>query len=150
MREDLPWSLVSIVKSIWATVASIPSLQEKRKALKHFSFLLWKPSGVLRCLWPAFVSRGLGMPHMVSHRHASSLAFLCRALTEYSILEWGGRDAFPSLIITPLLSRTERHRKPRNQSRFPIVCRAACGDIARSSDLSQPKRLLYRLLVVGV
>lgn len=61
--------------------------------------------------------------HTMNHRHASRLAFLCRALTEDSILEAGVRNAFLILTITLPVSRADRRRKPRNQSRFLRECR---------------------------
>lgn len=44
------------------------------------------------------------MPHLVSHQHASRLAFLHCVLTEHLILVESVRDTFPSLTITPELS----------------------------------------------
>lgn len=46
----------------------------------------------------------LGLPHLVSYRHASRMAFLCRVLTEGSVLEGSVRDAFPRHTITHPIS----------------------------------------------
>ena len=85
------------------------------------------------------------MPHMASHKNAERLAFLNRSLTEVPVWEGSVREAFPKLDRNP---KAERRRKPR-ETPFLRECRQALRKFPRSSDLSQPRKALYRELVVG-
>ena len=56
------------------------------------------------------------------------------------------REAFPLLETHP---EAEARRKPRKQAPFLRECRSAIRSFPRSSDLSQPRKVLYRVLVEG-
>lgn len=73
----------------------------------------------------------------------SKFAFVCRVFSEHSIFEGSVRDACPSLVITPPVSRADSRFKPPNQWRFTRECRATLRAILRSSKLSRSRRLLY-------
>ena len=60
---------------------------------------------------------------------------------------WKIGDAFPNLYSDP---RVEYRRRPRGEAQFLNECRRALGKLPRSSDLSRPRKELYRGLVEGV
>lgn len=73
--------------------------------------------------------------------------FLCRILTDYLLWASNAKDAFSSLIITPLCPVGEHHCKLQNQSEFFTKCqRLVC---CYSSDLSWLRSTLYWKLVWG-
>lgn len=66
-----------------------------QKALDSFLYPLLSVSG----------GGCLRIPHVMSRRHASRLAFRCRALTDYLVLEGSIRNASPRLTTTPPVSK---------------------------------------------
>ena len=89
--------------------------------------------------------RGLGMPDRESHWLAERLAYLGRSLTPDAVWSLKVRGAFPRLRLNP---KAKGHRRPRDEPPFVIECRRALQNLPRSSDLSRPRKELYRGLVV--
>lgn len=83
------------------------------------------------------------------HQHAERLIFLRCALTEDSLWAWCVRAAFPDLTITSPISEIECRCRPQKQSEFLHESRLYLWATLRSSDLSRPRRTLYRKLVGG-
>lgn len=73
------------------------------------------------------------MSYLARHRHASSLHFLRRALTEDFLCVRSVRVAFPSII--PFQSRAERRRKPWCRKAFFSKCCQSLGVTPQSSEL---------------
>ena len=124
--------------------------RDHRVALERSpSKLLWKGRSLLVfrkvcCQRPR--EWGLRMPDLESHWLAERLVYLGRSLTKKTV--WGHkvRDVFPHLRSNP---NAEGRRMPRDETRFSIECRKALCSLPRSSDLSWPRKKLYRGLVEG-
>ena len=89
---------------------------------------------------------GLGIPDLESHWLAERLAYLGRSLTGDAVWRWKASRIFPCLQSDP---KAEDRRKPMDEALFVRECRAALRNLLGSSDLSRPRRELYRELVVG-
>ena len=89
---------------------------------------------------------GLGMPDLESHWFAKRLAYLGRSLTGDAVWRRKTSRTFPRLQSDP---KAEVRRKPTGEALFVRECRAAIRNLPGSSDLSQPRKELYRELVVG-
>ena len=89
---------------------------------------------------------GLGMPDLESHWLAERLAYLDRSLTGDSVWRRKASRTFPSLQSDP---KAEGRRKPLGEALFVRECRKALRNLLGSSDLSRPRKELYRELVVG-
>lgn len=117
--------------------------KNRKKGLAGLLFsLLW--GGRKHQVWREVVTqlRCHGCPGNVTLYERSGrieVGFSTPALTKDSILEKSVRDAFPSLTITPPVSRPEHRRKPHNQSRFLRECRATLRFIHRASNFSRPQ-----------
>ncbi len=55
--------------------------------------------------------------------------------------------AFPDLRLCP---KAEGRCRPRDEPPFVVECRGALRNLPRSSDISWPRKALYRVLVEGV
>ena len=60
---------------------------------------------------------------------------------------WGHKER--RLSLSKIQSQAEGCRRPRDDTRFSIECRGALHSLPRSSDLSWPRKKLYRGLVEG-
>ena len=89
---------------------------------------------------------GLGMPDLESHWLAERLSYLGRSLTGDAVWRRKARRTFPHLKSDP---KAEGLRKPMGETAFARECRAALRNLPGSSDLSRPRKELYRELVVG-
>ena len=89
---------------------------------------------------------GLGMPDLESHWLAERLAYLGRVLTGDSVWRRKASRTFPRLKSDP---KAEGRRKPLGEALFVRECRKALRNLLGSSDLSWPRKELYRELVVG-
>ena len=91
-------------------------------------------------------NRGLGMPDLESHWLAERLAYLSRSLTEDAVWRRKASRIFPRLNSDP---KAEGRRRPLGEALFVRECRKALRNLLGSSDLSWPRKELYRELVVG-
>ena len=89
---------------------------------------------------------GLGMPDLESHWLAERLAYLGRFLTRDAVWRRKASRTFPRLKSDP---KAEGLRKPIGETAFIRECRAVLRNLPGSSDLSRPRKELYRELVVG-
>ena len=89
---------------------------------------------------------GLGMPDLESHWLAERLAYLGRVLTGDSVWRRKASRTFPRLNSDP---KAEGRRRPLGEALFVRECRKALRNLLGSSDLSWPRKELYRELVVG-
>ena len=89
---------------------------------------------------------GLGMPDLESHWLAERLAYLGRALTGDAVWRLKASRTFPRLKSDP---KAEGRRRPLGETLFVRECRTALRNLLGSSDLSRPRKELYRELVVG-
>ena len=80
------------------------------------------------------------MPDLESHWLAERLAYLSRALTGDAVWRLKARRTFP---------KAEGRRRPLGETLFLRECRTALRHLLGSSDLSRPRKELYRELVVG-
>ena len=88
----------------------------------------------------------LGMPDLESHWLAERLAYLGRVLTGDSVWRRKASRTFPRLKSDP---KAEGRRRPLGEALFVRECRKALRNLLGSSDLSWPRKELYRELVVG-
>ena len=86
------------------------------------------------------------MPDLESHWLAERLAYLGLSLTGDAVWRRKASRTFPRLKSDP---RTEGRRKPLGETLFVRKCRKALRNLLGSSDLSRPRKELYRELVVG-
>ena len=124
-------------------LAVLPLPKERRLALQQsLSRLLW---GGAR---PMVRRRngGLGMPNLESHWLAERLASLGRSLTGDSVWRRKASRPFLRLKSDP---KAEGRCKPLGEALFVRECRKALRNLLGSSDLSRPRKELYRELVVG-
>ena len=89
---------------------------------------------------------GLGMLDLKSHWLTERLAYLGRSLMTDRVWSLKVRKAFPRQRLNP---KTAGRRRPRGEPPFVIKCRKALRNLPQSSDLTQPRKELYRGLVVG-
>ena len=89
---------------------------------------------------------GLGMPDLESHWLAERLAYLGRSLTGDAVWRGKASRTFPRLNSDP---KAEGRRRPLGETLFVRECRKALRNLLGSSDLSWPRKELYRELVVG-
>ena len=89
---------------------------------------------------------GLCMPDLESHWLAERLAYLDRVLTGDSVWRRKASWTFPRLNSDP---KAEGRRRPLGEALFVCECRKALRNLLGSSDLSCPRKELYRELVVG-
>ena len=85
------------------------------------------------------------MPDLESHWLAERLAYLGRSLTGDSVWRRKASRTFPRLQSDP---KAEGRRRPLGEALFVRECRKALRYLLGSSDLSRPRKELYRELVV--
>ena len=131
-------------------LAVLPLPKECRLALQRsLSRLLWggaMPMVRRQVCIQRTRNGGLGMPDLESHWLAERLAYLGRSLTRYSVWRRKASRTFPRLKSDP---KAEGRRKPLGEALFVRECRTALRNLLGSSDLSRPRKELYRELVVG-
>ena len=86
------------------------------------------------------------MPDLENHWFAERLAYLGRFLLTDAVWRRKARDSFPRLKSDP---KAEVRRKLRSEGLFVRECRKALRNLPWFSDLSQPRKELYREIVVG-
>ena len=87
------------------------------------------------------ITLGLGMPDLESHWLAERLAYLGRSLTGDSVWRRKASRTFPHLKSD---AKAEGRRKPLGEALFFCECRKALRNLLESSDLSRPRKQLYR------
>ena len=131
-------------------LAVIPLPKRRRLALKQpLSRLLWRGGGSMvrrQVCIQRTRNEGLGMPDLESHWLAERLAYLGRSLTGDAVWRRKASRTFPCLQSDP---KAEGRRKPLGKTLFVRECRKALRNLLGSSDLSWPRKELYRELVVG-
>ena len=120
-------------------LAVLPLLKARRLALQRFlSRLLWRgarPTVRRQVCIQRTRNGGLGMPDLESHWLAERLAHLGRSLT--------GDER----RVGPFLASSQTQRL--GETLFVRECRTALRNLLGTSDLSRPRKELYRELVVG-
>ena len=91
-------------------------------------------------------NEGLGMTDVESHWHTERLAYLGRSLMGDAVQRRKASRIFFRLQSDP---KTEGRRKLIEETPFVHERRAALRNFPGSSDLSRPRKELYRELVVG-
>ena len=141
---------VYVVPLILYRLAVLPLPEARRLALQRsLSRLLWGGARPM-VRGQVFIQRtrngGLGMPDLESHWLAERLAYLGRSLTGDAVWRRKVSWTFPRLKSDP---KAEGRRKPMDETLFARECRMALRNLLGSSDLSRPRKELYRELVVG-
>jgi len=111
------------------------------RALFHFLWRGGRPMVRRQVCSQRPCNGGLGMPDLAAHRNAERLAFLNRALHTRTAWSRKFRDIFPDLL--------RRSRCSGGETQFLSECRVALRRLPESSDVSWPRRALYRALVEG-
>ena len=88
---------------------------------------------------------GLGMPDLESHWLSERLAYLGRSFTGDAVWRQKASRTFTHLKSDP---KAEGRHKPLGEAPFVRECRTALCNLG-SSDLSRPRKEIYRQLVVG-
>ena len=131
-------------------LAVLPLPKVNRLALQRsLSRLLWggaRPMVRRQVCIQRTRNGGLGMPDLESHWLAERLAYLGRALTGDAAWRLKASRTFPRLKSDP---KAEGRRRPLGETLFVRECRTALRNLLGSSDLSRPRKELYRELVVG-
>ena len=131
-------------------LAVLPLPKARRLALQQsLSRLLWggaRPMVRRQVCIQRTRNGGLGMPDLESHWLAERLAYLGRVLTGTAVWRLKASRTFPRLQSDP---KAEGRRKPVGETLFVRECRTALRNLLGSSDLSRPRKELYRELVVG-
>ena len=131
-------------------LAVLPLPKVNRLALQRsLSRLLWggaRPMVRRQVCIQRTRNGGLGMPDLESHWLAERLAYLGRALTGDAVWRLKASRTFPRLKSDP---KAEGRRRPLGETLFVRECRTALRNLLGSSDLSRPRKELYRELVVG-
>ena len=131
-------------------LAVLPLPKARRLALQRsLSRLLWGGRRLMVrrqiCIQRTH-NGGLGMPDQESYRLAERLAYLGRSLMVDAVLRRKASRTFPRLKSDP---KVEGLRKPIGETAFVRECRVVLRNFPASSDLSRPRKELYRELVVG-
>ena len=128
----------------------LPLPKARRLALQRsLSRLLWggaRPMVLRQVCIQRTRNGGLGMPDLESHWLAERLAYIGRSLTGDEVRRRKASRTFPRLNSDP---KAEGRRKPLGEALFVRVCQKALRNLLGSSDLSWPRKELYRELVVG-
>ena len=131
-------------------LAVLPLPKARRLALQQsLSRLLWggaRPMVSRQVCIQRTRNGVLGMPDLESHWLAERLAYLGRSLTGDAVWRRKASQTFLRLQSNP---KAEGRRKPLGEALFVRECRKALRNLLGSSDLSRPRKELYRELVVG-
>ena len=131
-------------------LAVLPLPKARRLALQRsLSRLLWggaRPMVRRQVCIQRTRNGGLSMPDLESHWLAERLTYLGRSLTGDAVWTLKASRTFPRLKSNP---KAEGRRKPLGEALFVRECRTTLRNLVRSSDLSRPRKELYRELVVG-
>ena len=131
-------------------LAVLPLPKARRLALQQsLSRLLWggaRPMVRRQVCIQRTRNGGLGMPDLESHWLAERLAYLGRVLTGTAVWRLKASRTFPRLKSDP---KAEGRRRPLGETLFVRECRTALRNLLGSSDLSWPRKELYRELVEG-
>ena len=131
-------------------LAVLPLPETRRLALQQsLSRLLWGGARPMVCRQVCIQrthNGGLGMPDLESHWLAERLAYLGRSLTGDAVWRRKASRTFPRLKSDP---KAEGRRKPMGEILFVRECRKDLRNLLGSSDLSRPRKGLYRELVVS-
>ena len=128
-------------------LAVLPLPKAHRLALQRsLSRLLWGGARPMVRRQVCIQRTRLGMPDLESHWLAERLAYLGRVLTGDSVWRRKASRTFPRLNSDP---KAEGRCRPLGEALFVRECRKALRNLLGSSDLSWPRKELYRELVVG-
>ena len=131
-------------------LAVLPLPEARRLALQRsLSRLLWgaaRPMVRRQVCIQRTRNGGLGMPDLESHWLAERLAYLGRVLTGTAVWRLKASRTFPRLKSDP---KAEGRLKPLGETLFVREGRTALRNLLGSSDLSRPRKELYRELEVG-
>ena len=129
-------------------LAVLPLPKARRLALQQsLSRLLWggaRPMVRRQVCIQCTRNGGLGMTDLESHWLAERLAYLGRSLTGDSVWRQKASRTFPRLQSDP---KAEGRRRSLGEALFVRECRKALHNLLGSSDLSRPRKELYRELV---
>ena len=130
-------------------LAVLPLPKAHRLALQRsLSRLLWgraRPMVRRQVCIQRTRNGGLYMPDLESHWLAERLAYLGRVLTGDAVWRRKASRTFPRLNSDP---KAEGRRRPLGEALFVRECRKALRNFLGSSDLSWPRKELYRELVM--
>ena len=139
---------VYIFPLIRLSVLSLP--RARRLALQRsLTRLLWgsrRPMVRRQVCIQRMRNVGLGMLDLESHWIAERLAYLDRSLSGDAVWRRKAGRTFPRLKSDP---KAEGRCKPMSEAPFVYECHTALRNLSGFSDLSQPRKELYRELVVG-
>ena len=131
-------------------LAVLPLPKAHRLALQRsLSRLLWggaRPMVRRQVCIQRIRNGGLGKPDLESHWLAERLAYLGRSLTGDAVRRWKASRTFPRLNSDP---KAVGRRRPLGEALFVRECRNALRNLLGFSDLSWPRKELYRELVAG-
>ena len=134
-----------VVPLILCRLAVLPLPEARRLALKQsLSRLLWggaRPMVRRQVCTQRTRNGGLGMPDLESHWLTERLAYLGRSFTGDSVWRRKASRTFPRLKSDP---KAEGRRRPLGEALFVRECRKALRNLLGSSDLSRPRKKLYR------
>ena len=131
-------------------LAVLPLPEARRLALQRsLSRLLWGGARPMVCRQFCIqrtCNGGLGMPGLEGHWLAERLAYLGRSLRGDAVWRLKASWTFPRLKSDP---KAEGRRRSLSEALFVHECRTALHNLLGSSDLSRPRKELYRELVLG-
>ena len=133
----------------WSEVHAKVNAQEGIWLSRRLSRLLWggaMPMVRRQVCIQRTRNGGLGMSDLENHWLAERLAYLGRVLTGDSVWRRKASRTFPCLDSDP---KAEGRGRPLGEALFVRECRKALPNLLGSSDLSWPRKELYRELVVG-
>ena len=153
-RLSLPLRVESCTTYVFPLIlyrlAVLPLPKARRLALQQsLSRLLWggaRPMVRRQVCIQRTRNGGLGMPDLESHWLAERLAYLGRSLTGDTVWRRKASRTSPRLQSDP---NSDGRRKPLGEALFVREIRKALCNLLGSSDLSRPRKELYRKLVVG-
>ena len=141
---------VYIFPFILYRLAVLPLPKARRLALQRsLTRLLWGCQRPMVCRQVCIQrtrNGGLGIPDLESHWLTERLAYLSRFLAGDAVWRRKASRTFPRFKSDP---KAEVRRQPRGEAAFVRECRTVLCNLSRSSDLSRPRKELYRKLVVG-
>ena len=134
------------IRSYLDRVLDAQTVTSLKQSLSKLFWRDWSPMACRQICYHHPRNGGLGMPDLESHWLTERLAYLGLSLSRDPVWSQKVRDAFPCLESSP---QTEGRRQPRGEVPFACECRKALWNLPGSSDLSRPRKELYRELVVG-
>ena len=141
---------VCVFPLIFYRFAVLPLPKARQLALQQSLSRLFWASGRPMVRRQVYIQRtrngGLSMPDLESHWLAERVAYLGRSLTGDAVWRRKASRTFPCLKSD---LKAEGRRRPMGEALFVRECRKALRNLLGFSDLSRPRKELYRELVVG-